>query len=546
MMNLYRRAFTFMLIGAIFLLALAATAAAAPPVLPAQQDATATPPAAIPPAPAAASVCDELQVIFIADQSGSMAGYTDATGQYFPPTDPINMRFDGLKAGVATLIGVHPAYQDVRFKAAIINFGDTVQTLMDWTDLNPMTTAEADAQMAQLAPLFNPTLPLGNTLPGLGIQEASVFFEKGGVRPQVDGCPRRVVILLTDGLPYDDVPGFNWQTHMASTAAYARQFLPSPNYSLYVIGLDQNGAFFDESLDEWAAVTGDPDRVLLAANPGQMGAYIAQILADALANTGDINITRGCADNGQIVVPPYKQQLRIMLFKTTDPNLHLEVQDPGGRRLDDSLADVTITGQAGAVETLVVSNPQPGVWRVLTQLPAGTADQCLVNFIAIPAVEQVLEPADGIHVPRFTTVPITFQLVDEAGNALPDYGEDRYSLQMNVELRYGSGPKELLSLSANPGQQYRGQAAAYYEGPAEVFVNATALDDQRVEYTIFDKAIASFVVDPVSFVAVELPAAGRRIGQHTPLPISFAVVDSAGQPVAIDVVPAVELNLTGS
>lgn len=479
--------------------------------------------------------CNELQVVFIADQSGSMTGYTDASGQYFPPTDPNNMRFSGMKTGVETLLYVHPSYQDVRFQVALIDFGDEPQVRLNWTDLNPTTEAERDAQITALAPTFNPSGSLGNTLPGKAIQQAaSLFAQQDGVRPQVDGCPRRVVILLTDGLPFDDVPGFNWQTHLADTATYARQYLPYPNYRLYVIGLDQNGAFFDDAIDEWANVTGAPDQLFLATNPAQMAATVTEIIYDALSTTGDINITRGCAENGEIVVPPYTQLLRVLLFKPSDQSLHLEVVDPTGRALTDSLDDITITGQAGTVETLVATNPQPGIWRVLTQLPAGTEDKCLVNYMALPAVERVQEPADGARVTQFTNVPIVFQLVDEAGVPLPDYGEDRYDLQMRVEVRYAAGPTQTLSLGANPGQQYRGEALARYDGAAAVFVNATALDDRAQQFEIFDKTIATFEVDPVSFVAQELPPAGGRIGQHEQLPLSFTVIDSAGQPVALD------------
>ncbi len=524
------------------LLALVGVALALPPAAarPAAQQATPTPTPA-----ASASLCDELQVIFIVDQSGSMAGYTDAQGLYYPPTDPLGMRFEGLRVGFETILGVHPSFPDVSFKAAVIDFGDAPSVRLPWTDLNPLTPGEADAQLQQLAPVFNPTGPLGNTLPGDAIEQAaSLFAQQDQIRPQVDGCPRRVAILLTDGLPFDDVNGFNWQTHLADAAAYTRQFLPFPDNRLYVIGLDQNGAFFDDALDEWVNVTGSADQVKLASSTGQMGSYVAQILTDALANTGDVNLTRGCAENGEISVPPYKQQLRILLFKTTDLNLHLEVEDPNGRRLDNTQSDITITGQTSAVETLIADNPQPGVWRVLTQLPAGTEDQCLVNFIAIPAVAHVLEPAAGTHVPRFGKVPIAFQLVNEAGQALPSYGEDQYDLQMNVKLRYATGAEQIVSLSANPGQEYSGEATVYYEGPAAVRVNATALDPRNQLFTIFDTDIASFEVDPVTFVSRDLPVAGQRIGQHTPVPISFAVLDSNNQPVELAVTVDVDLSLT--
>lgn len=541
-MNKIHRIFIFSLI-LIMGVSAAAGALAAPAAAPLQQAATPTPTAGA----AAAGTCDELQVIAIADQSGSMAGYTDSSGTYFPPTDPNGMRFEGPRYIVDTLTDLHPVgYETSRFKVAIIDFGDEPEVRMTWQDLNPLSLAEATQRKNDLAATFSPTAPLGNTVPGPAVQQASSLFgQLDAARPQVDGCPRRVIILFTDGLPYDDIGGFNWQTHMSDLAGYARAYLPDQDYDIFVIGLDQNGAFYDQTLDAWANVTGSPDRVLLARNTGEMGSYIARIINEALANTGTTATARGCADNGLVTVPPYMQLVRFTLFKV-DPSLRLEIEDPSGRQISDGQPDVTTTGQTGVVETVTVNNPIPGDWRILTQLPAGTEDQCLVNFIAIATSEEVIDPQAGAEYSQYTKVPVTFQLVDSAGNTLPDYGEDQYDLQMEVSLGYDGGEAQIMSLSANPGQQYRGEVVPYYAGTADVVVFATAQDDNAQTYEIFKKEpIASFKVNPVSFVSREGPTAGMRVGQHTEIPMEFAVVDAAGQPVELDLPVTVELTLAG-
>ena len=529
----------------IMVVSAAAGAWAAPLAAPPRQDATATPAPATSPTGSGAPVCDELQVIAIADQSGSMAGYTDEAGRYYPPTDPGGMRFEGPRYIVDTLLDLHPVgYETSRFKVAIIDFGDEPSVRMDWQDLNPLTLTEATQRKGDLAGTFNPTQPLGNTMPGPAVQAASsLFAQLDGQRPQIDSCPQRVIILFTDGLPYDDVAGFNWQTHMADLAGYARAFLPSSDYRFFVIGLDQNDAFYEQTLDAWAGATGSPDQVFLARSPAEMGAYIAQILNEALADTGTTATARGCADNGRIVVPPYMQQVRVTLFKV-DPSLRLEIEDPSGRQITDGQPDVVVTGQTGVVETVTISNPAPGEWNILTQLPPGTEDQCLVNFLAIAAVEEVIDPLAGSEYSQFTRVPVTFQIVDSTGNALPDYGEDQYDLQMNVNMSYDGGEEQIMSLSANPGQQYRGEVIPYYTGTAGVVVDATAQDDNSQKFVIFpSKTIASFQVNPVSFINREGPSDGLRVGQHTELPLEYAVVNSAGDPIDLDLPVTVELKL---
>jgi len=517
-----------------------AGATAAPPAAPARQAA---------PTPASGganpNTCDELQVIAIADQSGSMAGFSDAAGRYFPPTDPDGMRFKGPQYIAETLLSLHKDPDSPKFKVAVIDFGDTPTVRLGWTDLNPMDGTEEANMIASLAPVFNPTAPLGNTVPGSAVQQASsLFAQLDGARPQVDGCPRRVIILFTDGLPYDDVAGFNWKTHLADLANYARAYLPNQDYRLYVIGLDKNGAFYDQTLDAWAEVTGSADKVLLATDTADMGGHIAGILRTELDGLGTNAFAGGCAEDGKMPVPPYLQLVRVTFFKI-DPNLRLELADPNGRQVSENDPNVNVSGRAGVVETLSIANPQPGEWTVLTQLPPGSEGKCLINFIGIVASEEVIDPQAGSTYPQYTKVPVTFQLVDSAGSALPDYGEDQYNLQMNVNLDYDGGEMQIMSLSANPGQQYRGEVIPYYAGTAEVVVDATARDDNNTEYKIFPKtSIASFQVNPVSFISREGPTDGMRVGQHAELPLEFAVVDNAGQPIALDLPVTVELTLT--
>lgn len=495
---------------------------------------------------AGANTCDELQVIAIADQSGSMSGYSDPnSGRYYPPTDPGGMRFDGPRYIVDTLLDLHPrGFDSSKFKAAVIDFGNVPQVRLNWVDLNPLTESEAIKMRNDLAATFGPTAQLGNTVPGTAVQQASsLFAQLDGLRPQVDGCPRRVIILFTDGLPFDDTPGFSWSAHLADLAGYARAYLPSQNYDFYVIGLDQSDAFYKQTLEAWAEVTGDPARVLLARNSGEMGSHIARILYENLAETGTTATVRGCAENGKVIVPPYMQLVRFTLFKV-DPTLRLEIEDPSGRQVSDNQPGVTTSGQNGVVETVTVNNPSPGEWKILTQLPANTEDQCLVNFIAIAAVEEVVDPQGGATYSQYTKVPVVFQLVDSMGNALPDYGQDRYNLQMDVKLGYDSGEEQILSLSVNPGQQYRGEVIPYYTGSAAVVVDATAQDDNAKKYDIFPKKpVASFQVSPVSFTGRKVPADGLRVGQHTELPLEFAVVDATNQPIELDLPVSVKITL---
>jgi hypothetical protein len=479
------------------------------------------------------ATCDELQVVFIIDQSGSMFGFTNTAGDFVPPTDPTGLRYFAPEEAVDLLGSLRwQAYPDATIQVAMIYFGDQPRTAMPWQQINPTSKSEYEQLLQDLAVYFAPLdHSLGNTLFLGPVQSASSLFSQ--VRSQVDGCPTRLVVLVTDGLPADGTRGFNWQNHLREVAEYVQQFMPPPDHRIYVIGVDEAGAFFAGAASEWADVTGHPDRVLLARSQAEMASLLARIVNEAAATLVGRGTVRGCvAEGGRMVVPPYLQELRVTLFKAT-PNLHLEIRDAGGRVLTDALPGVTVLGFDEPIESVVVSNPQPGVWQVLTELPPGSADQCLVNFIGIIAREQVIMPHPGATMVQFQESLVAFQLVDSNGDPLPDYNNPDYDLQMNVELIFATGEEQILTLGANPGQEYRGVVIPEYMGPVSLQVNAISRDDDNGQHTIFNKSIVDFEVQPIRFVLLEGPDAGAPIGQYSEIPLSFAVVVTGQQPVEL-------------
>lgn len=479
------------------------------------------------------ATCDELQVIFIIDQSGSMFGFEDEEGDFVPPTDPTGLRFFAPEEAVDLLGSLRwQAYPDSTIRVAMIHFGDQPRTAMPWQQIDPANKAEYEQLLQDLdiyfAPLDN---SLGNTLFLGPMQAAASLFSQ--VTPQVDGCPTRLVVLVTDGLPADGTRGFGWESHLQEVAEYVEQFMPPPDHRIYVIGVDEADAFFTNAESAWANVTGGPDRVLRARSQAEMASLLTRIINEAAATLIGRGTVRGCVDEGgRMVVPPYLQELRVTLFKAT-PGLHLEIRDAGGRALTDALPGVTVQGFDEPIESVTVSNPQPGIWQVLTELPPDSADQCLVSFIGIVAREQVVMPQPGEAVVQFQEVPVAFQLVDSNGDPLPDYNNPDYDLQMDVELVYVNGEEQILTLGANPGQEYRGTVVPEHTGNVSLQVNAISRDDDNVEHAIFNKFVVDFEVRPVRFVMLEGPDAGSPIGQYTEVPLAFAMVVTGQQPVEL-------------
>lgn len=497
--------------------------------------------------PAQSETCDELQIIFIVDQSGSMFGFTDQQGVERPPTDPLGLRYFAPKEAANRLSAFrYLLYQEATIQFATIYFGDRPQTAIPWQQITPNTEDDHNQLQQDLEPFFAPLeRSLGNTLFLAPFQSASSLFTQ--VTPVVDGCPTRAIIMITDGRPADGRPGFDWQNHLVEVAEYSRQYMPEPEHLIYAIGVDDAGDYWDDTEPYWIDIAGDADRVFRADSQTEMSALVMQIIRELAQTLGEGTFT-GCADSqGLLIVPPYMRELIITLNKWGDLTDHLEVEDARGRLIDPttSYPDVTLRGINDPIETLTVRNPQPGVWRILTPIPAEFQDRCVVSFDAIVADKKLIEPVSGERLTQFQTSTIHFQLVDSAGDPLPDYNDPAYDLQMDVILQTAAGER-LLTSGANPGKEYLNEQFVPLEAGAHTLrVDATARGDDGNLYPILpDQQLSTFEVASVRFELLEGPSVGAVVEQYVEIPLTFATTVDSVQPIQIDLPLSITATVT--
>lgn len=485
-------------------------------------------------------VCDELQVVFVVDQSLSMS----AKVQGAPASDPEGLRFYGPKYAVETLSAMHyNVYMTDTIQVAVVYFGDTPSVQLPWTSLEAVNDVEHEKAMAQLAPSFEPVKNRGNTNVLKPFQTASSLFNQ--IKAQANGCPARGVIVITDGRPSLLDKNFIWTEHMEELIQYAQQYMPTPDHQIYVIGIDKADNYWNDVKPYWDRVTGSPERVVKAQNQQHMASLIVDIIDKMTKSLGTEGPNIECVPGRDFPVPPFLQEIRLTLIKPS-PDLHLDVVDESAKKLESSRTDVSVTvkGFDEPIETLIVSTPRPGIWQVQTLLPPDAENRCLIRKISFKAVGELVSPDPKASNPpiQFKRMPVVFRVVETGGGSLPNYADPKYELDLAASLVGPSQISQSLALSRGAGYEYSGEAIPLEAGENAIHLSAKSHNPDGSEYKVFEEATTSFQVTPIRLVMTEGPTG--VVKQYSEVPLTFATVVTEQQPILLDLPTTFTATLT--
>lgn len=484
--------------------------------------------------------CDELQIVFVVDQSGSMSRTLDGK----PGSDPEGLRFFGPKDAVDLATALrYQSYVTSTIRIALVHFGDRPRTVLPWTSLDATNEQEYEKIKKALEPSFARVPSQGNTNPLGAFQTASSLFNQ--VTPQVGGCPARVVIAITDGQPSLPVPDFSWQDHLNELATYVNTYMAPPEYKLYVIGLDRNNAFWRNNRSYWERIVGDPSHAALAADQFDMAKQIRKIVKDSITESltpNGANPQFECITGNQIQVPPFVQQAKLTLIKPVE-GLHLEVLDETGRPLEPTRADIKVQleGFDAPIESLTISKPRPGFWTLLTKLPVEDKDACDVTLLSFDAIGKLNQPSSNTPVLQFKRLPVSLQIVDSSGDLLPEYNDPQSALDMDLSIVGPNQNTTPIALDAGQSYEFHGEIIPLDAGSNTIHVKATTHNPDGSERVVFDKPLGSFQVTSVKFGLLKGPSG--IVAQYRDLPVKFAIT-SGGQPAQIDLTPTIEATIT--
>lgn len=481
--------------------------------------------------------CDEAQLLFISDQSGSLSVSRDGV----PATDPGDNRFKAIEYLIQAASELRlRVYTTSTVRVAVVHFGDTARTQLPWTSLEVASDADLAALRQSLAPQLAPVGQMGNTNHAVAFQFASSLFNQFP-RP-ARGCPIRGVFMITDGQPYVDREGFTPSQHLADLVTYVKQYMPPSEYSIFVVGLDQNDTFWSRNVSFWQQIAGTPANAQRITSAADMTTFINQAMFKLMQGeepTGKRGLTRlgsnatlVCVTDKTIDIPPFQEQVILTYFKDS-PLRKLDVDDELGP-LTPQRSDVTVTneGRDNTIEVLRVRRPKPGRWAVRSEVPVASGNNCRLNMLQFSAQARLVAPGPNSTLTQFKNQPLQVAIVDGTGNALPDYGEAKYALRVNSRLQRGPTTPVSVTLALSGSTVYAGSFLPGEAGVYQVVARALSRQVSGADFQVLDAAIGSFTVAPARMVI--LGSIPSQISQYRTFSLT-ASIQAQGQPVALDV-----------
>ena len=512
------------------------------------------------PAQAQSAEYEGLDIVFIIDQSDSMQRISGAN----PPNDSLGLRFYGpwyamYWMGEDRLL----VHENITFRTSVVNFGSPGNVEV-WDFGNGRFWQEIDpASRSAWEPLFDDltqqiegdmrnrflTQSLGATSFTDPFEAAKTLFDD---LPEVEGNRRRVIVVLTDGMPSGPIGGasINVDNHMTALQRYAEQNFPEPDYLIYVISMiDAGQAYWDDVEPYWEAITNDPctntscpdptaDRASIVASNDDVGKRFQEILQDLVADFAtpeDLIVVESEVIPGPLVVPPYLRSIDFTFFKTS-PLERLILTDPAGNEIVATRDNVTIEGEDGPIQVIRITNPEPGNWFVATD-PAGTdVDITMRQIFAQSRLSSPLQPQT-----QYLPISIEYVLLDELGNNLPFYNDPDYRLIVSAVIS-ADGQTWPVQLREQQGNVYQAEFTPVLAASHTIFVHAESQDLNGEPIVVYDGLIGTFTVDPAVLTPLELPT---RMQQYDETEFVFELQDSRGFQIVTDVPVSVNVEVGG-
>ncbi|MEW5988741.1 MAG: hypothetical protein AB1791_19100, partial [Chloroflexota bacterium] len=496
---------------------------------------------------------DGLDVLFIVDQSDSMARLTSGV----QPNDPLGLRFYAPWYAMYWMgedhLLLHP---DVTFRLALVSFGSTAEVWdfgggRHWQEIDPASRDAWQPTYDNLNQQLQGSLRddfsqrhLGATNFVEAFEAAKMVFDE---LASGEGNRQRVIIVLTDGQP--SIEGEDAAGHMRRLQELAATSFPEPGYRIYVV------AMIDYSSDYWAALepaweqlTNDPcmaaecpdpslDRASVVASNDDVGHRFQDILQDLTRNfpkPEGVEVVDEAVVPGPLPVPPYLSSITFTYFKS-DPAEHLVLADEQGP-IDLGQGNVFIEGQNGPIEAVRITNPQPGRWQVATDPPGVDVDITMRQIFA----RSELHSPTGPQV-QYIPVSIQYALLDDLNQPLPSYTDPRYRLLVTANIQAG-GQSWPIPLMAEPNNVYKAEFTPVLAEPHTIFVHAESQDPDGNPVIVFDQQIGSFNVSAAVLTPLDVPS---QVQQYDETTFAFELQDDRGFPITTAAPMEVVVTITG-
>lgn len=477
--------------------------------------------------------CDQVEIVFIVDQSGSMKGVPI---DHPRPNDPNSLRFFAPLRAVRWMgqdyVGANglrlPSRPVVTFHVALVEFGDEARVRLPWTTIAPadeQSWRDLDTRLSEAIAPYD--YDLGNTNV-LSAMEAArdLFDERSTVRNE---CPKRAIFILTDGMPYvrpaDGSTGFSVTEHMGAVANLVADDLARQGVGIWITAInDSDDNYWTRMEPIWQRML-PPDEAEKEPHAWKVNTEdeIGQRFVNLMVELANRKIEP--VRIGPRCVPPYLQQIVLTLYKR-DPSEHLDISDSVGP-LTPSRTDVRVEvlGYDEPIESLIVHRPLPGRWEINTTAPRADV---LIDEVTLPAIGKLVR-ASGKEAVQYVQDELMLQLVDLQGNQLPAYSDPNFGLKVEATVHSTSQTYPIGLVDTAQGE-HSGQFIPQDFGSHQLVVTAkSSTPQQRVpepagsaclwETTaVLDQvAVGEFNVVPAKLAQVGQPQVVSATGGNCPL-----------------------------
>lgn len=422
--------------------------------------------------------CNGLDIVVLVDQSASMGGEPGTAAN-----DPENFRIDAAREIIFRL-GENRLYfcPNVIHRAAILSFGDGIETNLNFTEITPDPQADFAFWKEQRQRLTEGIKPmnLGGTDFITAFLKAKEWF--AGL-PDIENN-KRAIILLTDGGPCPKrlgcvrgaENGFKIGLYLEDLKEQIEQDFPfeeGKGYYIWVVAMHDLGSDYlnqyiggniKKKLGEWwqqdIAQTHGGDLIKLSKNREDIPATFFTILQQVLG-TGDV----GLLDCGSHFIKPYMDKAIFIFFKgrgqtgvsiehTLADGTNIVIRNgkvtPPRIAIADYLAD-------GHIERYVISKPDAGMWTL-------TADDCegvRIYQESITAKISMVQPSAPVLLyedqPLYNPGAPEYLVyrVEERGTGAWFPEDPRYPLTIHAQITSPVGSTYMLTLSSIGNGQYK-------------------------------------------------------------------------------------------
>lgn len=367
-----------------------------------------------------------IDLIVLLDQSGSMKGIG---GQ---PTDPENRRIYTTQYLMDYLSFdnrfVNP---DRSNRVMVIGFGSP-----DKAEIMVPLTYLKDEDAVDNAKKLVVAKDLGDTNFVSPLRLLREVFPPATDEEVKTGARQRIVVVITDGGPWDDRGLTHNEYFNEIRDVYINQLGLSTYFPLYIVGIDDANRYWPRIGPLWQTFTKASEKV---NNVNEINKYVADKLCNILNPEGSQSECR-LQDIGNHFIQPYASSVAFSFFKYS-PNAQITLKRPGENTAIDVKPpddDVLVYKQTPRDEFYALSNPKAGCWESARK---GEGSVDVVTQVVFNKL-RLVEPK-GLH-PVALPLKLTFELRDEEGSLIDE--DPNYPVTIQAELIAPDGSSQPMTI----------------------------------------------------------------------------------------------------